>query len=569
MKRITFGTPEAIVPSRFCKTFHAEETPVSYDTSKIRFRRNARGCVLEIPVSPDEHFYGLGLQLKQLDWKGRHARLKVNADPIAPTGDSHAPVPFFVSTAGYGIYLDTARYVEIDFGRTEKGSDAVKESAYEVQTTTDALYAVRDTDTQSLIVIQIPAASGIDLYLFEGKTITEIVSRYNLLAGGGCRVPDWGFGFFFRCYGKYTQEEVLAAGNYFLEKDIPCSIIGIEPGWQTRSYSCSHVWNRERFPDPAAMLQTLYGQGYHVNLWEHAFLHPESPIHEEIKPYSGNYTVWNGLVPDFSLPEARKLFVRHHKTEVAFDLVDGYKLDECDSSDYTGGWSFPDSTEFPSGMDGEQYHSLFGTLYMQTMMEAMDGKETYSEVRNAGALNAPYPFVLYSDLYDHTDFVRGIVTSGFSGLLWSPEVRRTNTKEEFLRRMQTVVFSSQCLINGWNYEIMPWLKFDCEDELRALVKVREGLRPMLKKAFEAYEKTGRAPIRALVSDWTSDPETYTIDDEYLFCDRLVVAPILAGKSGRRVYLPAGKWHNYFTGEPQESGWFEVETDGIPVYEKED
>ena len=74
-------------------------------------------------------------------------------------------------------------------------------------------------------------------------------------------------------------------------------------------------------------------------------------------------------------------------------------------------------------MDGEQYHCLMGTLYMQTMMQALDGKQTYSEVRNAGSLNASYPFVLYSDLYDHREFVRGMCTAGFSGLLWTPEVR--------------------------------------------------------------------------------------------------------------------------------------------------
>ena len=92
---------------------------------------------------------------------------------------------------------------------------------------------------------------------------------------------------------------------------------------------------------------------------------------------------------------------------------------------------------------------------------------------------------------------------------------------------------------------------------------------MLLDAFRKYHSTGIPPVRALVSDYTRDSETYQIQDEYIFCDELIVAPIASGETKRRVYLPSGKWANYFTNEPQESGWFEVETDLIPVYRRID
>ena len=190
-------------------------------------------------------------------------------------------------------------------------------------------------------------------------------------------------------------------------------------------------------------------------------------------------------------------------------------------------------------------------------------------MRNAGALAAPYPFVLYSDLYDHEDFVRGNATAGFSGLLWTPEVRDTQsgTKEEFLRRLQANVFSVQCLINAWYCEEAPWLAFDCEDEVRHWLSVREGLVPMLKEAFDRYQKEGVPPVRALVFEYSNDAETYRLDDEYLFCADLLVAPIIAGKEEREVYLPEGKWVDYFTGEAVPCGKFTVKTDGIPVYRR--
>ena len=72
-------------------------------------------------------------------------------------------------------------------------------------------------------------------------------------------------------------------------------------------------------------------------------------------------------------------------------------------------------------------------------------------------------------------------------------------------------------------------------------------------------------MRALVSDYTDDPETYGIDDQYILGENLVVAPIIAGQKGRKVYLPKGEWVNFFTGEKQDCGYFEVVTDNIPVY----
>ena len=71
------------------------------------------------------------------------------------------------------------------------------------------------------------------------------------------------------------------------------------------------------------------------------------------------------------------------------------------------------------------------------------------------------------------------------------------------------------------------------------------------------------------NDFAADEETYAIDDEYLFCEKLLVAPIAAGESGRDFYLPPCGWRDYFTKEPIESGWHHIETNGIPVYERMD
>ena len=568
MKKLTLGTPEALTPSHFCPTFCYTESAIRYPIDAITFEKTARGFLIKLPLTKGEHIYGLGLQLKAFDLIGRKLTIRPNADPMAATGDSHAPVPFFVSTKGYGVYLDTARYAEFYFGSSRLLKPRDKDgNRKEIAVSTEALYSQNDV-ADAMIEILIPAVEGVDLYVMEGETVGDVVAQYNMLAGGGCTSPEWALSAIYRCYARYNQDKVLELAKSFREKDLAIGIIGLEPGWQSKAYSCSYVWNDELYPNPQALLDELKAMNYHVNLWEHAFVHPSSPIYEKLLAYSGDHEVWTGCVPDFATQEAQNIFAEHTKGIVAMG-VDSFKLDECDSSDYTGGWSFPNHTVFPSGLDGEQYHSLFGTLYMQAILKSLDNAPTLSEVRNAGALAAPYPFVLYSDLYDHKDFVRGNATAGFSGLLWTPEVRDTQsgTREEFLRRLQANVFSVQCLINAWYCEEAPWLAFDCEDEVRHWLSVRESLVPMLKEAFDRYQKEGVPPVRALVFEYSNDAETYRRDDEYLFCADLLVAPIIAGQVEREVYLPEGKWVDYFTGESVLAGRFTVKTDGIPVYRR--
>lgn len=543
MKKITFGNPESVVPSKYCSGFCCQETETAYPIHKITFRTNARGCVLELPLG-EEQIYGFGLQLNGFNQKNKELFLRVNADPTKNTGDSHAPVPFFVTTKGYGIYFDTARNMEVQCG---------VETALE---------------KENVMTVQILNAKGIDIYIIEGKNITDIAAQYNRLSGSGCEVPEWGLGVLYRCNWHYPQDRVLETAAYFRDAKIPCRILGLEPGWHTHNYPCSYEWNKEMFPDPEGMVKQLKEMGFHLNLWEHAYISEDSPIYESMKPYSGNYRVLGGLVADLASEEGADIISDYHKKTFTDIGIDGFKLDECDNTNIVDyGWRmFPNCSQFPSGLDGEQYHNLFGVLYMKTILKALDGKPTLSQVRSAGALCASYPFVLYSDLYEHKDFIRGIVNSGFSGILWSPELRHAKSKMELLRRLQTVVFSVQCLINGWYCDEVPWKQFDCESEVRALLQEREKQIPRLMKAFERYKETGIPPVRALVMDYTDDPETYEIDNEYLFGEDLLVAPMTEEEEMRKVYLPAGEWVDYWTGEIVPSGWHEAQTDNIPVYQ---
>jgi alpha-D-xyloside xylohydrolase len=574
--RIRFGTPEKLTPvqtrqhapanDRLMRLPAVAQCPVT--PGAILGAATRRGYVVSIPLQPSEMIYGLGLQFQSFLQRGLKKKLRVNADPAVDTGDSHAPVPFYVTTKGYGVLIDSARYVNIYCGNKKKKTHAgVGKTAEPERVSADsvlpAAYSRFHADESSEVLIEIPEASGVDIYVFGGPAMKLAVQRYNLFSGGGALPPRWALGFWYRCFGQFDQSEVLAAARDLRERKIPCDVLGLEPGWQSHAYSCTFTWS-DKFPDPKSMVESLAKSNYRVNLWEHAFTHPTSPIYKPLFPFSGDYEVWDGLVPDFMDKRARDIFGGFHEREHVALGVSGYKLDECDNSDYTRNWSFPETSRFPSGVDGEQMHSLFGIRYQETIHSVFQRRNTrmFGLVRSSHALAAPHPYALYSDLYNHQEFIRALVNSGFSGLLWCPEVRDAKSTEDLVRRLQTVIFSPVAMVNAWYIKNPPWKQVNqsannsgdlaadwqrVESICRELIELRMKLVPYLYSAFVKYSRSGEPPFRALVTDYPGDPQTWTVDDQFLAGDHLLVAPVIAGQEKRTIYLPEGKWFDFWTG----------------------
>src|SRR5450432_1599049 len=293
--KFTLGTPEAITPvtTRHYPPAPADSLPkIATPPVTPSGKASRRGYLVTLPLAPNERVYGLGLQLQSFMQRGLKKKLRVNADPKIDSGDSHAPVPFYVTTRGYGVLIDTARYATFYCGG-------------------------KDIGQPSRVLVEIPEAQGADVYVFAGPAMRQAVQRYNVFSGGGPIPPRWGLGMWYRVSQDFTQDEVLNLSAEFRRRRIPCDVIGLEPKWQTHSYSCSYVWS-DKFPDPAAMLQHLGQDGFRLNLWDHAFTHPSSPIYKDLLPHSGDYEVWGGIVPDFLQPEARRIFAGfHEKTHVA------------------------------------------------------------------------------------------------------------------------------------------------------------------------------------------------------------------------------------------------------------
>lgn len=593
--KVTVGT-DCFTPLSFCPTApdsialqELSPAQLPFALSDIILHKDERGCSLSVPLADDEELYGFGLQIGSYRQRGLRKRPIVNDYPLNNLGFTHAPQTFYLSTAGYGIVVNTARYTTFMCGTHEPKRQLQTSSndSKQIATDTQTLYANQESGHR--VYIDVPNAKGIEVFVIAGSDIKQVVERYNLLSGGGCLPPLWGLGFKYRVKGDYNSQQVVDLARYFRNNHIPCDVLGLEPGWQTAAYSCSYVWNRNRFANPEAMIDSLRQQGFRVNLWEHAYVHPTSPLFQPLYPYSGDFLVWKGLVPDFSLPETRRLFTGYHRQLLQMG-ISGFKLDECDNSNIASGdatWGFPDMTRFPSGMDGERMHQLFGSLYLQTMnnMYRENNLRTYQDYRSSGLFTASLPATLYSDIYGHKDYIQMICNSSFGGLLWSPEVRESSSKEEFFHRLQTTLLSAHAIVNAWYLQYPPWLQYDkdqnnqgkfladkdeMEDTVRQLINQRMSLVPYLYAAFADYHYKGTPPFRALVLDYPTDPKVYGIDNQYMIGDWLMAAPLSEAGNVRKVYFPTGVWYNLHTNERYEGGKeYTVETpfNTLPLYVK--
>jgi alpha-glucosidase (family GH31 glycosyl hydrolase) len=531
------------------------------DKDKIRAEVIDGKSYLRFPLERNEEIYGLGLNFKTHNQRGRILNLHVDHYGGIDNGRTHAPVPFYVSSRGYGVLIDVARYITVYAGtaiRVEADDppellDRNNDPGWKARPYSDA------------VEILVPA-DGVNVYLFGGPTMLKAVQRYNLYNGGGILPPKWGLGFTQRVPRLYSDKDILKEVAEFETHDFPLDFIGLEPGWHSMAYPCTFEWDKHRFPDPQGFLQSLQSVGIRINLWMNPYVSPVGTLYEKVKPFSGTHTVWNGIVPDFTLKEPRELF-RDHFMEHHIGLgVSGYKIDEVDGYDK---WIWPDVATFPSGTSAEEMRQVYGLLFQKMSSDWFRevNRRTYGLVRasNAGASNLPY--VIYNDYYSHRDFITALINSSFIGVLWTPEVRSSGGSEEWLRRMQSVCFSPMAMLDAWSDGTKPWSFPEVEDQVREVAQLRMQLLPYLYSTFAQYHFEGIPPFRAMQLeeglnlrskaeegdvDSSENPYgSYSIKEikyQYMMGDFILVVPMFEGEESREVFLPPGKWYDFYTGE---------------------
>lgn len=541
---------------------------------------------LSIPLEKKEQLYGFGLNFQAVHQRGRVFNLHVDHYAGKDNGRTHAPIPFYISSRGYGILVNSARYLTVyagngirkDSPNAEKAKDRNTDKTWNAQPYSDA------------VSILVPA-SGVEIYLFTGPTPMDVIRRYNLLCGGGTLPPRWGLGFTLRTPTLYTSEQVEKEVDEFERHGYPLDFIGLEPGWQSKAYPCTLEWDSVRYPDPAGFVKRLMDKGIRINLWTNPYISPDSKLYKDIYPISGSHTVWSGIVPDLANDKAQQLLQDKLIQEHVNIGVSGYKIDEVDGYDR---WIWPDIATFPSGISAEQMRQTYGILLQRITTDLFKqyNKRTYGLVRSSNAGAASFPYVLYNDYYNHRDFITALINSGFSGVLWTPEVRGTKSSEEWVRRFQSVVFSPMAMIDSWANTVKPWSFPEVDSVIKEYALLRMQLIPYLYTEFARYHFDGIPPFRAMnlepgfnlegvITQWTDNQNleenpyleavTKEVKDQYMTGEYLLVAPMFTGEISRKVILPKGNWYDFYTGDYVGNGETITVTPGlerIPVFVKD-
>ena len=566
--KATVGKPEAISPLCVAEIKPRVEALQKLGTptfpNELKESQNERTdskVYLRFPLERSEQLYGLGLNFKSVQQRGTIKILHVDHYGGKDDGRTHAPVPFYVSDRGYGVLINSARYVTVYAGSAVRKDS--KNPPEEMNRNSQKNWNAQPYS--DAVEVLVPAA-GTEVYVFAGKNAMEVVQRYNLYCGGGTLPPKWGLGFVHRMPTLFTDAQVLKEVNEFEAKGYPLSVVGLEPGWQSYSYPNSFVWDSTRYPQPKKLLDKLVEKNIRANLWINPYVSSHSPIYKSILPYTASHTVWVGVVPDFNLKPARdqfkKLFTKQHLNIG----VSGYKVDETDGYDR---WLWPDVAKFPSGFSAEQVRQTYGLQFQKMSTDWFRAKNTrtygLSRASNAGASNLPY--VIYNDYYNHKDFITALCNSSFIGVLWTPEARSSKTAEEWLRRMQAVCLSPLAMLNAWADGTKPWTFPEVADQVKEVMQLRMQLLPYLYTTFAQYHFEGTPPIRAmnlvegfadagtLVAgklDATDNPYAQAVrkdvKDQFMVGDYLLVAPLFAEEPIRKVILPKGKWYDFYTGK---------------------
>jgi alpha-D-xyloside xylohydrolase len=532
------------------QTDHAEDNkssftpvlPFSYVRRAVDYSRSFNAA---FTLSPGEKIFGCGESFTGLDKRGQKLVLWTDdANGIENQG-MYKPIPFFMSSRGYGMFLHTTSPITLDFGQSFSGVNSMM---------------IGDDE--------------LDLFVFLG-TPKEILDEYTTLTGKSPLPPLWSFGLWMsRCtYNNEKQVRDIAA--QLRQNQIPCDVLHLDTGWFETDWQCDYEFSTTRFTDPQKMLADLKADGFHVSCWQLPYFVPKNKLFPElieknlvVRDRKGNLP-YEDAVLDFSNPKT----VEWYQARLASLLKLGVSAIKVDF-----GEAAPEDGLYADGRTGFYEHNLYPLRYNQAVAE-ITKKVTGENIiwaRSAWAGSQRYPLHWGGDAESTDDGMaaelRGGLSFGLSGFaFWSHDVGgftansvETMDQDLFARWLAFGMLSSHSRCHGeapkepWRYGT------NFMDKFRIIDGLKYRLMPYVYAQAKDCSEHGLPMVRALFIEYPEDPGSWLVDDEYLYGSSLLVAPLLhEGATGRAVYLPPGTWIDYQSGKSYSGGWQQIEAGEIP------
>jgi alpha-D-xyloside xylohydrolase len=523
----------------------------------LGFIREASGTIAQMTESlhlrADEHLFGLGEKFTPLD-KTRQHIVSWTVDALGAASErAYKNVPLLISTRGYGLFFDTGRRITYDL-------------------------ATESCETFTITI----DGSHFDAYIIYGPAPAEILERFTCLTGRAPVPPKWSFGLWVSGGGHYRDETAIAnLVTGLSEHDIPCDVIHVDPWWMRQRKYCDFEWDRAAFPSPKKFLEGLHHQELRLSLWQHPYISIESDLYVEgsrldyfvRKPDGEVYLIDYGLSLS-TLPSITTQVAMQEKSwnaSVAIidltnpDALSWYKslmrrVLEMGVDVFTTdfGEDIPADAVFANGLTGAEMHNLYPLLYNRAVFEVTREVKGSGLVwsRSGYAGSQRYPTCWSGDPACDWDSlactIRGGLSLGLSGVpFWSNDIggyRGTPSERLYIRWAQFGLFCPHSRCHGESPR-EPWFYGERAVKIfRRYVQLRYELFPYLYSCAHEAARTGTPLMRALPLAFPDDPNVYDKDLQYLLGPWLLVAPIYDESDERSIYLPAGRWIDYWTNE---------------------
>ncbi len=530
-------------------------------------------------TQPAESFYGMGDKATHTNLKGKRVSNWVT-DSYAYSKDQdqlYKAIPFYIglqNDIAYGIFFDNTFMTHFDFSHEKRNVTSFWADGGEM-----------------------------NYYFFYGPEMSKVVRAYTDLTGTPEMPPLWALGFHQSKWSYFPESRVREIAKEFRKLKIPCDAIYLDIDYMD-GFRC-FTWDEKRFPDPKKMIEDLYEDGFKTV----AMIDPGIKVDRDYWVYKealekdyfckrGDGPVMRGKVwpgecsfPDFTNPEVRKWWSELYKEMIAEIGVHAVWNDMNE----------PAVMEVPSktapldtrhDYDGHpcshrKAHNIYGTQMVRATYEGVKKyvfpKRPFVITRAAYAGAQRFTSTWTGDnvaswehLWIANVQVQRMCLSGMSfvgsdvgGFAEQP------SGELFARWVQLGVFHPFFRVHssGDHGDQEPW-SFDSEVTgiVRKFVELRYQLLPYLYTMFWKYSRDRIPMLKSLVYYDQADHQTHFRTDEFLFGDHILVCPVQEPNAqGRRMYIPRGKWHNFWTGEIVEGGtekWVVADLDKIPIFIKE-
>lgn len=506
----------------------------------------------------EEAFYGLG-QHQSGVWNYRGESVDISQD------NTNISIPLFLSSRGYGIFWNNA-------SRSRFNNRFLS-----------ALYLSSEV------------ADNIDYYFIYGPEFDSIIAGYRTLTGTPPLFGKWAYGFW-QCKNRYkTQAELLAVARKYRELHIPADNIVQDWFWW---YTMGEpVFDKERYPDPKGMVGALHDEHFRLMVSFWPYFRPGTKTYDDMdkRGFFIAKTVVAGFHPagqalyDAFNPEARTYYWNLMNQALFKIGVDAWWLDTTEPETEGRETNILVTNNTAMG-NGARYANLFPLMTTSAVYDgqraASNDKRVFILSRSAFAGSQRNAAAVWSgDISSDWVFFRKQIPAGLnyslSGLpYWTTDIGGfvsgnpddPSYRELFIRWFQFGVFNPILRVHGTRSNDQNELWSYGPDAQKILVNFDRLRYRLLPYTYSLAWKTTHenyTPMRALVMDFRSDVRAANIGDQFMYGPAILVNPVTEPEAtSRRLYLPAAKWFNFWTGTSLEGGRTvdaEAPLDRLPLY----